>query len=192
VTDGRRTFLALDFDERFLDTMAATGERLRGHRALSRARWVARPVMHATLRFFGDLDEARIASLASALPSIVAGVDTGVRVRATSLDAFPRPRRAHVLVVALADEPAGTLAELARRADVEAVALGLAADERAFRAHLTLARLKTPADVRDVVRDTTLDASGAVTAVTLYASELGPNGPTYTPLARAPLGSASV
>lgn len=183
-----RTFLALDFDERFLDVMAATGESLRGRRALSRARWVARHAMHATLRFFGDLDDGQVAALVAATAAITNGLAPSVTVRASALDAFPRPRRARVLVASLAEDPAGTFAALAERAEAHATALGLPPADHAFRAHLTLARLKEPADLCDVidVARATDEARGAVTAVTLYASELGAGGPRYTALARAP------
>src|SRR4051812_20038389 len=111
--------------------VAATGDALRGHRRLSRARWVARDAMHVTLRFLGETD----ASLVPALSDLVTklGARLPLEVRATSLLAFPDAKKARVLTIGLEGVDA-----LARECEESAVALGFAPEERAFRAHLTL------------------------------------------------------
>lgn len=181
-----RTFLALDLEERFLDEVTSLADGLRGRPRLGRARWVGRDVMHVTVRFFGDTDEALVTPLRDAVRALPTGP---FEVRARALGAFPDPRHARVLVLAL-EEPSGVLEAIAGAAEAAAVALGFSPDKRRFEAHLTLARLREPADVRKLVSETKVDLHGRVTALTLYASELGKGsagGPLYTPLERVPL-----
>jgi 2'-5' RNA ligase len=72
------------------------------------------------------------------------------------------------------------MAAIAERAVVE---LGFEPEPRPFRTHLTLARLREPADVRKLFPTLPQDAC-ALHAVTLYASKLGNGPPIYTVLAR--------
>ena len=67
------------------------------------------------------------------------------------------------------------------------MALGFAPETRAYRPHLTLARLKVPADVRAHAGDSGALPAAHATAITLYASTMAASGPVYTPLERVPL-----
>lgn len=156
-----RAFVAADVDDAILDAAAALAAELP-----LRARWVKRGLMHCTVRFFGDVGDDRLAELAARVASLPGAP---IALRARRLDAFPKPRRAHVLVLDLEDD--GSLARIHAE---------LGAEERPYRPHLTLARFKEPADLRSTVQKTSLDVSGRVTAVTLYTSRLGSDGPTYT------------
>ncbi len=178
-----RTFFAFDLDEGFLRDAAALADALRGERALSRARWVASRVMHMTLRFVGDTEPERVPALASALDALAGR--KAVPVRGASLAGFSSSRRARVLALEIDDEAA--LAPIV--ADVESAvrALGFPPEERSYRPHLTLARLREPADLRRLVVEHPVSLSGRVTSVALYQSDLGPSGPTYTALARTDL-----
>ena len=158
-----RAFVAADLDEAFLDAAAAL--------PIAVGRRVKRETMHCTLNFFGEVDDARLEELkemVAALPN------AHIAVKATRVDAFASPRKAHVIVLPLADD--GSLGRLHE---------AMGKEDRPYRPHLTLARLKTPEDVRAVVESTSVSLEGSVVGITLYKSVLGKNGPTYTPLARA-------
>jgi RNA 2',3'-cyclic 3'-phosphodiesterase len=178
-----RTFLAVDFDEAFLDEVAALAERLRGAPRLSAARWAARDTLHTTLRFFGDTSDAQVAALRTFVKEVAAGTGS-FAVRAPWVHGFPARARAHVLVL---DVAAGELASLATRAEALAVRLGFAAETRPYHAHLTLARMRKPVDVSALAAEAASLPLGRVTAVTLYASSSSPDGAVYTALERATL-----
>lgn len=178
-----RLFIALDLDAALLDRAAALAGELRGLE-LPRARWVARSGMHLTVRFLGDADEALVPDL-RALILDVGARHRSVAVRVDALLAFPEPRRARVLGLHI--DEAGAVGEIASEIERGAVALGFAAEGRAFRAHVTLARLRAPADLRRVLSTRAVAIQGRAEALTLYQSELGQGPPTYTALARAPL-----
>lgn len=161
-----RTFVAADLDDDFLDAAAAIGISLG-----SVGRRVKRETMHCTLFFFGEVDEVRLEELKVLVASLPSAP---IAVKATRLDAFATPRKAHVVVLPLEDD--GSLARLNAT---------LGDEGRPYRPHLTLARLKTPEDLRSLVEGTPVNIEGRVVGITLYKSVLGKNGPTYTQLARA-------
>jgi 2'-5' RNA ligase len=69
--------------------------------------------------------------------------------------------------------------------------LGFEAENRPYRAHLTVGRVKgpLPGRPRDVLAEMALRPVGRcrVGHVTLFESRLSPKGPTYTPLVTTPL-----
>jgi 2'-5' RNA ligase len=162
-----RTFVAADIDEAFLDGAAAI--------PISFGRKVRRESMHATLFFFGEIDDARIAELSKVVEALPADP---IPLRATRLDAYPTPSRARVLVLPLEDD--GSLERLHERFGTE---------DRPFRPHVTLARFKVPAAIEGFVATTPVSFEGRVVSVTLYKSKLGKDSPTYTPLARRALSA---
>jgi 2'-5' RNA ligase len=105
--------------------------------------------------------------------------------RFTTLGAFSSPKRARVVVAELAD-PEGRIAALARAVALEAEKLGVPLEARAFRPHVTLARLKRPSDVREWLAHATLEPLRVVfDEFCLYQSLLDPAGGRYSVLARA-------
>ena len=180
-----RAFLALDLDDDFRRRALALIDELRSER-LPRVRWVTHATMHVTLRFLGDTEESLVPPL-TALVSRLGGTAGGpIELRSTSLLAFPNPRRAHVLALHLEDE--GVLAQLGGAVEQGVTALGFAAEKRAFRPHLTLGRMREPADLRPLFATrTTPMAGGRLDALTLYESKLGKEAAVHTPLARIAL-----
>jgi 2'-5' RNA ligase len=179
--------LAVDFDGPFLDEVAALANRLRGAPRLSSARWAARETLHTTLRFFGDTDDAQVEALCALVRALGRGAPPSP-VRAPCVHGFPDPTRAHVLVLDIHDAgPAPFLADLAARAEATAVALGFAAETRAYHAHLTLARMRKAVDVASFADEAASLPPGRVTSITLYASTSSPSGAVYTPLERVEL-----
>ncbi len=181
-----RTFFAFDLDDAFLRDAGALSERLRHERALERARWVAPTVMHLTLRFLGETDPSLLPELASVVETL-GRARCAVAVRATSFVAFSEPRRARILSLAIDD--GGVLSSIVAEVEQAILALGFAPERRAYRPHLTIARLREPSDLRRLIADQPVAIAGRVTSIALYKSELGSAGPTYTALARAELGT---
>jgi len=187
-----RTFLAADLDSAFLDEVSALGARLAAvvPRAV-RARWVARDAMHVTVRFFGASSDEQVdgqRALVADFEREVGRAAPGARprpARALRLTGFPNARRARVLVLAIDDD--GFLESVAAKAERAAVALGFEPETRAFRPHLTFARMKAPADLRDLCETPLALPEARITSLTLYESKTLPTGPVYTSLARVEL-----
>ena len=182
-----RAFLALDLEDSFRRDALALIEELRGER-LPRVRWVTHATMHVTLRFLGDTDETLVPALTELVMRLGETLPGAIDVRSTSLLAFPNARRARVLALHLED--GGVTTELAAAAERGVTALGLPPEERSFRPHLTLGRLREPADLRRLFASRSGPlAGGRLCALTLYKSELGAATAVHTPLARFSLDS---
>ncbi len=160
--------------------------------ALSRRHWrlVPQDRRHITLRFLGEVPDARVPELAGRLGRVAARAPFDLTVRGCG--AFPDGRRPDVLWLGCG---AGGEA-LAALAEAVGDALGLDPEGRPFRGHVTVARRR--ADTPPAAAATALAEHlprwretdwGAfrVERVELLASELGPAGPRYTVLATVPL-----
>jgi RNA 2',3'-cyclic 3'-phosphodiesterase len=147
---------------------------------------VWRPVpdeaLHVTLAFLGHLPGDAAETAAEVLDR---AVEAAPRLAITGALLLP-PRRARVLCAALAD-PDGELAALQARVSDGLVQAGLYTPEkRPFRAHATVARLRSgarpPRALADGLAPQPLEFH--VEAVTLYRSHLGRGGARYEPLHR--------
>jgi 2'-5' RNA ligase len=111
-----------------------------------------------------------------------------ITTRLQPLTAFSKPLRARVLVVPLADSDEA-LTRLALALQRGAEVLGFPVEPRAFRPHVTLARLARPADARSWLECAPeLALPVTIHRVALYRSEATPRGSRYHPLFTAVLG----
>ena len=150
---------------------------------------VWRPVpdaaLHVTLAFLGHLPE-EAADTAAAVLDRAAGPAPRLAIAGPLL--LP-PRRGRVLCAALAD-PDRTLAALQQRVSDGLEEAGLYTPEmRPFRAHATVARLRSgarsPRELPDGLAPDALEFHAE--AVTLYRSRLGRGGANYEALHRVSL-----
>jgi RNA 2',3'-cyclic 3'-phosphodiesterase len=153
----------------------------------STLRFAASDQLHVTLKFLGSIAQSQIDELALRLSSHARRTRV-FSVAAGAVTAFPNLQRARVLVLRLNDE-AEHIARLANALETDAEALGVAREQRRFKAHVTLARLKHPTNVREAAAQLAVQACGLTfDEVTLFASKLGPGGSRYSVLASAKFG----
>ena len=170
-----------------LDAVAAVVDPAR--RVRVGLRWEQRDRYHLTLQFLGPV--ARLAPVVDALAA-AAGTLAAFPFRLGGAGAFPKPGRARVVWIGAA---AGgrELVDLAGAVAAGLAPLGHEPDRKGFHPHLTVARLKVPDDVGEVLAAIGPEAVGeafTVGELVLYQSRLSPKGPTYTVLERFPLRNA--
>ena len=156
---------------------------------------VWRPVpaisMHVTLVFLGSTDPALVEPLAAALGEAVGPDPEAPRLAPSGALLLPR-RRPQVLGAALAD-PDGTLAALQSRVSGALAETGAHAPEhRAFRPHVTVARLRPRTRAPRSLDAVPEPVEFAGTAVTLFSSRTAPQGARYEPLASFPLRTGRI
>jgi 2'-5' RNA ligase len=140
---------------------------------------------HLTLRFLGEVDEV-------AGDRIMREVDAADRgpaftLRWGSLGAFPRPRRANVLWLGV-DQGEQAAERLAAVVEEAVEAAGFPPEDRPFRCHLTLSRIRPDQDATAVLDAVPpLGLAMPVNRVVLYRSHLGPGGPRYEEVEAFPL-----
>ena len=126
-----RLFIAIDLPEQVKEAVAAIAGDLPG------ARRVPREQIHLTLRFIGEVDEGMFLA--------IKGVLSAVRSAPFSLTLkgvghFPPGRHPRVLWVGM--EESEPLRELQKMVELALIGAGVAAEERGFSPHITIARLK--------------------------------------------------
>ncbi|MGE3276060.1 MAG: RNA 2',3'-cyclic phosphodiesterase [Vicinamibacterales bacterium] len=154
-----------------------------------RVTWVRPDLMHLTLRFLGEVGDALAGQVRAALeaPLDVEAFEAGLGPCATLPPRRP-PRVIH------RDVPVGRppLGEVKALVDRRLEALVGPAERRPFHPHLTLGRVRAPgvgpwARALAIAADGTPAVTWRVDHVTLFRSELGPDGPSYTPIVVTPL-----
>lgn len=154
-------------------------------------RYVNPAQLHVTLKFLGDVDEGQRPQIERVLRETAAAVPSFTLALA-ALGAFPSARRPRVLWCGLRDPADGCRAWLTV-AEPQLAALGLTSDLQPFTPHVTLARSKAPTGGRTLrtllERGAPLPTSAEMTvfSLTLFASELRPDGAVYRPLLTTPL-----
>lgn len=138
---------------------------------------------HVTLRFLGSVDMVTYDRFLHGLGSLSAV--KAFPARLDHLGGFPNPRRATVVWVGVG-EGAEQLVGLNQITEEAAQEAGLDAEERPYRPHLTLARVRPPKDIR-ALTEVELDLGWKCREVVVYRSHLGRGGARYEPLETFPL-----
>ena len=154
-------------------------------RPLAPLRWTRVENLHVTTKFIGEWPAAKLDEMKAALAKVPGRDPLPVAVH--GLGWKPNPRQPRLF---WAGVEAPKLAELAHDIDSAMARLGVAREERAFTAHLTLARIgkPTPLDAvqKKIASLTTEFGSFEADRFYLYLSEPGPGGSVYTKLAEFP------
>ncbi len=150
-------------------------------------RWSAVSNQHVTMKFLGWVPGDRFEQVRE-LCATVARSHAGAELSLSGLGSFPSARRMRVLWVGL-DNPEGVLAGIAADLDRAFEPLGFPAEQRAFTAHLTLARFKTPVRVSEPLPRLGVGPQPfRIEEIVLYRSHLSPKGARYEVLGTFPLG----
>ena len=190
-----RLFVAVDLDDELRHAAARAARAVRSsleRREMYGVSWVAPENLHVTLRFLGEVsdDLARRVEQSFAEPFAVEPFDLELSGAGT----FPPVGAARVIWLGIArgGEP---LARLHGEIETRLQQFAFESEDRPYRAHLTIARFRSPAPlrVREVVSAAVTGTIGrcVVGDVALYRSQLSPKGAIYTRLARASLAGAS-
>jgi RNA 2',3'-cyclic 3'-phosphodiesterase len=184
-----RAFLALDLPDSLRPSLALVIEELKRSRA--DVRWVPVGNIHLTLKFFGNVPDEEIGALALAARQAAAEA-APFQLQVTGAGAFPSPQAPRVVWLGLGGDVL-PLTHLFHRLEKAFATLGYLPEGRAFNPHLTLGRVKSPANREKLARLlTTLPPLNwppfTVKELILFQSILSPQGSKYTPLKVIPLG----
>lgn len=188
---GRRLFVGVPVAIAVAEQLAAACESLARRAQVQGVplRWVAPATYHVTLKFLGWTRAEAAPAILQAVERAAATVEP-FRWKAARLGAFPSTGKATV-VWSGAEDPGG-LGQLAAALDRELGELGFPRETRKFHGHVTLARMREPRDVGDVLlplAEQTFSMS-RVDSVHLIESVTKATGSEYEWIARRPLGRA--
>jgi len=173
-----RAFVAIEVPGKLVDSLVdfqkeipATGADIK---------LVERENLHINLKFLGEVSEAQAADAQSRLGRLsLKGGDMAVK----GVGAFPSPSRPRVVWAGLAKENEALLAPIAQEVISALEGIG-ERDDRPFRAHITLGRVRSNRNLRaleELIRDNSEKEFGAFTMseIKMKSSVLSPGGPVY-------------
>jgi 2'-5' RNA ligase len=190
-----RAFIAIELPKETQTAIQEQTVRLRGSLGEDLIRWVPMSNIHLNLKFLGDVVDTHVDFLKQMLAHEVESF-SGFEIQIGGLGSFPTSKRPRVLWIGL-HAPAA-LASIQRNVESGSMRLGYQKEERPFRPHLTIGRVRQDLSSNDL-RKITLGlesqqlgniATGRVDSVHLFKSELKPTGPIYTKLFSAKLKTA--
>jgi 2'-5' RNA ligase len=184
-----RSFLAIELPP----TIAKGIERVQQDLKQSRAdvKWVEPSRIHLTLKFFGNIDEEACDEIMDAVGEAASEVKPfGLAVK--GLGAFPNMRNPRVIWVAVEDG-GGMLNPLQGAVEERLQARGYPREERRFKPHLTLGRVRSGRGKPELLErmENRFEADLGefrVERLVLFKSDLRPTGPIYTELRALKLG----
>jgi len=175
-----RLFVAVNLPDPTRRALWDTAAPLRARRYP--VRWVEPEAIHLTLKFLGDVPDARESEVRDALDAAVRGARP-FPVMLEGFGAFPSPHRPRVLWAGCDGAP--PLELLQHRVEVEMERIGFAVEGRPFHPHLTLGRAKRDArpgtftGLAEQIESLTFAAEVAVRSADLMQSTLTPSGARY-------------
>lgn len=188
-----RVFCAVELPEEVRRQLEEHTLKLRKAVPDAAASWSRVENIHLTLKFFGNVALDRIPVITEVASRTVAEFSP-LTIGIGNTGVFPRPSRAQVLWIGVSD-PSGKLLALQERLESECAAEGFPKEDRAYRPHLTIARIRRPEGARHLA-DAHLqmhfkDINIELDELILFRSELSPKGSKYTPISTHPIRNKS-
>lgn len=184
-----RAFLAVEPPEEILQAVIRLQEKLK--REISgKVSWTRPGGQHLTLKFFGDVSAEEVDAIGRAVKDrLAAGWTLNLKMEKPGV--FPNAGKPRVLWCGTSGD-VENLAALQKQLEADFALIGFPMEDRPFRAHLTLARIKDPRETAGVSEALTRHAAFSagefhVRELVLFQSRLTPQGAIYTKLAAFPL-----
>ena len=187
-----RMFCAFELPESLRARISQHIQKVREAVPDAAASWSRPENIHLTVKFFGNVDQQRVPVICAATARVVKEFSP-IQIEVGKTGVFPRPSRPQVLWIGL-DDRSGALAELHKQLEHEFAGEGFPKEDRAFRPHLTIARIRKPHNSNRLAEahlgmefsSVTIELSELV----LFRSELSSKGSKYTPISRHRLADA--
>ena len=179
-----RLFIAVDISDEARSAAAAHIAELRRRYLGVKVSWVRPENLHITVKFLGETPKDKIDGIKEALAAAAAAIRP-FEIQLSKPGSFGKK----VLFINTADE-GGALKAVHGRVEAALDPLGFDRENREFRPHITIARIRDPRGATPMIAThnaghlprVRMHAGG----VTLYESSLGHGGSRYTMLERFP------
>ena len=178
-----RTFIAIELPEKIIYTISKVQEEIKSYGL--KIRWVRPENIHLTLKFLGDTKAADTENVARAVSESVTDYPP-ISLVVKGIGVFPGIKRPRVIWLGVSNQ-LDVLTTFQKTLDEKLEAIGFPKENRPFRGHLTLGRIKSkidPKTLNDALKEFAQFESEHFLAdrIILYKSDLKPNGPVYTKL----------
>ena len=186
MSDSWRMFCAFELPASLRSHIDQHSQKVRQAVPDAAASWSRSENIHLTVKFFGNVDQRRVTAISAAAARVVKEFSP-IQIEVGKTGVFPRPSRPQVLWIGI-DDASRALANLHKQFEHEFAREGFPKEDRAFRPHLTIARIRKPhnsdrlaeAHLGMEFSSVTIELSELV----LFRSELSSKGSKYTPISR--------
>ena len=184
-----RAFLALPLDEVIVERLVEVQRSLAS--AGARVRWVGAENLHLTIKFLGDVTDRQLPDVCRVAEDVARQAEP-FEFSISRIISVPKAGPMKMVWVGI-DESTGRLEKLYQLLEESYADMGFPKENRAFRPHLTLGRVKGGKNVRelraavDEIAETDFGLQPAEKMI-VFSSELMPGGPVYLPMAKVKLG----
>lgn len=183
-----RSFIAIELNEKFHSTIAELEQYLKTFNA--DVKWVKPQNAHLTLKFLGDVPAKNIDVVKDFLSTSLKNISP-FSIELTTLGAFVRRGIPQVIWIGLG----GDIERIKRIVEILEEGLGqqgFKKERREFSAHITLGRVRSSKNCAGLTTalqnyPVPVGIRQDVTHVTLFKSNLTPQGPIYEPLGKVEL-----
>ncbi len=134
-----RAFIAVEITAEVREKLAVLQSKLR--KAGGRVGWVAPENIHLTMAFLGNVFAAQVAALSEALDAVAAGFKP-FQFEVSDVGFFGSPKSPRIIWAGVAEEMPN-LIDLQKLVAARVVGLGLPLENRPFKPHLTLGRVRS-------------------------------------------------
>jgi 2'-5' RNA ligase len=181
-----RVFCAIELPAEIRERVATHARQLRAAVTNTHASWPRAENLHLTLKFLGEIAQSSVEALSLAANHAAQRSESFILTIAGA-GSFPPRGAPRVLWLGVADS-SGALAQLQSHLEEECESAGFKREERTFRPHLTLARIRSPQFALHMAKlhqETGFEAiKFSVTELVVMRSELGAGGSRYTEVSR--------
>jgi 2'-5' RNA ligase len=181
-----RLFTGIALPKEIIANLTRVIEHLR---STAHVKWSPPYNLHVTTKFIGEYPDERLSEITGVLSSVPS---PAFEVKVRGFGWLPNPHNPRILFVGV--YAPDDLQALARETEAALTRLGIPAEDRPFKPHMTIARIKEAVPLHALKRaiaDLRSDDFGRFTAdrFHLYQSTPGPASSIYTQLAEFPLSA---
>ena len=181
-----RMFCAFELPESLQTLIHDHVKRVREAVPESVASWSRPENIHLTVKFFGNVDPARVPAITATAEQVVKEFPP-IHIEVGKTGVFPRPSRPQVMWIGVED-PSGALSKLQQRLEDHFALEGFSKEDRVYRPHLTIARIRKPQNAGRLAQaHVGLEFSSVdveLSELVLFRSELSSKGSKYTAISR--------
>lgn len=177
-----RAFIAIELPSTIVKSLEEIQDNLRD--TANKIAWVKPDNIHLTMKFLGNIETDKAHAIEKILKNIVSQISIG-KLSVKGVGAFPTINNPRVIWVGVEDDK--NLLNIYTQLEEGLASLGFKKEDRPFKPHLTLGRVKFLKDKKGLKErlEKFADikfASFIVDSLILFKSELTPEGSLYTKL----------
>ena len=175
-----RLFIAINLPKNIKDSLFKSQKSISGN--LAKINWVAKKNLHITLKFLGNVEDNKIENLIELASKAVAGTGS-FKAKFKGVGTFPGGSNPRIIWVGT-DEGGDKLCNLAKNLEETLSNAGYKSEEREFRPHITIGRIKGKTGL-DKLKEKLLAhkesefGEALIDRIHVMKSTLTPKGPLY-------------